>query len=109
MLTNFVIPLTNVPQQFQITLANVNYLMTVKWNDSADAGWVIDFADANTGDPIVANIPMITGDDLLDGLEYLGFQGSLWVYTNTDTFAVPTLDNLGTDSNLYFQTEVTNG
>lgn len=105
---NFVIPVTNVPQQFQITLANVTYQMTCKWNDSiapgCEGGWALDIDDSE-GNPIIHYVPLITGIDLLSGLAYLGINGSLYVYTASDTFAVPTLDNLGMDSNLYFQTE----
>jgi hypothetical protein len=56
--------------------------------------------------PIVACVPFITGADLLDGLEYLGIPGQLIVYTDGDDTAVPTLNNLGTESNLYFLTDV---
>jgi hypothetical protein len=100
----FTIPLTNVPQQFGINIGSGSYLMTVKWNDADDAGWLIDLADGLSTDAIASNIPLITGADLLDGLEYLMIGGggySLIVYTTGDESAVPTLDNLGTDSNLY--------
>lgn len=104
---NYQIPLSNAPQQFEITLGGVDYQLTCKWNDSPEAGWTLDIADS-TGAPIVANVPLITGEDCLAGLEYLGIPGSLWVMTDGDPFAVPTLDNLGKSSNLYFQTEVDN-
>ena len=102
----FLIPLTNIPQTFNINLAGINYQMTCKWNDSADAGWVIDIADENTQTPIAANIPLITGADCLSGLEYLGIQGQLYVYTDGNQYAVPTLTNLGVESNLYFNSAV---
>jgi hypothetical protein len=101
--TNYVIPLLNVPQTFEITLAGTDYLITNKWNDSDYGGWVIDIHDA-TGNNIVANLPLITGTDILNGLSYLGIGGSMYVLTNgSSPFDVPTLDNLGVDSNLYFQ------
>lgn len=106
MTQNFLIPLSNVPQSFQIALGGREYVMTCKWNNAEDAGWVIDFADAVTGESIVANLPLVTGVDILDGLEYLGFEGKLFIYTDGDQFSVPTLDNLGVESNLYFQNEV---
>lgn len=107
--TNFLIPLINEPQSFDITLAGTEYNITSKWNDQPDAGWVLDISDSSDN-PIVCNIPMITGADLLVGLEYLGIEGSLYILTNgADPFDVPTLDNLGTDSNLYFATMVPNG
>lgn len=105
----YTVPLTNVPQTFQISLAGKDYILTCRWNDAVDAGWVLDFADALTNEPIAANIPLITGIDILSGLEYLGFQGQLYVLTDGDDLAIPTLTNLGTESNLYFQTDVSNG
>ena len=102
-MNTFVIPLTNVPQQFQITLATITYVMSCKWNNSPDAGWILDISDA-TGNPIIGNIPLVTGADLLAQLEYLGIGGSLYVNNGTDATAIPTLDNLGSGCLLYFQT-----
>lgn len=101
--TNFLIPLLNVPQTFGINLAGVDYILTNKWNDAPDAGWVLDIADSNSV-PIATNIPLITGADCLEGLEYLGIGGALYILTNgASPFDVPTYTNLGVDSNLYFQ------
>ena len=79
--TPFLIPLTNVPQTFQIVLAGVTYLMTSKWNDDDEGGWVLDISDENDT-PLACNIPLITGADCLSGLEYLGIQGELYVNTS---------------------------
>lgn len=103
----FLIPLQNIPQQFQISLAGVNYILTVKWNASQDAGWEFDLADADTNTPLLAGQPLITGADCLSGLEYLGIGGEFWIYTNGDSNAVPTFTNLGVESNLYFVTAAT--
>jgi hypothetical protein len=109
MLSFFLVPLTNVPQTFQIVLAGITYLMTSKWNDSDDAGWVLDIFDQNDV-PLACNIPLVTGEDCLVGLEYLGIQGNLYVNSSAGSpLAVPTLNNLGVDSNLYFATSVPNG
>jgi hypothetical protein len=108
-MTTFLIPLTNIPQQFNIALAGKEYNLTSKWNDADEAGWVLDIADALTGLPIVCNIPLIVGSDLLSGLEYLGINGSLYVLTDSNKFAVPTFLNLGIESNLYYLTSVANG
>lgn len=105
----FLLPLSNVPQTFQIVLAGITYLMTSKWNDADDSGWVLDIADEND-EPLACNIPLITGADCLEGLDYLGFQGQIYVNTSgTDSTAVPTLDNLGVESFAYFITSVPNG
>jgi len=105
-MTTFILPLTNIPQTFQISLAGKEYVMTSRWNDAPDAGWVIDLSDSNTGLSIASNIPMITGADMLSGLEYLEFNGSMIVFTDGNDDAVPTLQNLGVESNVYFLTEV---
>jgi hypothetical protein len=109
--SQFTIPLTNTPQSFNIELAGNNYTFIVRWNSATDpdgnvTGWVMDIEDQDTQTPIVCNIPFITGADLLEGLEYLGINGSLVAYTNGDQWAVPDLDNLGTNCNLYFYTDV---
>jgi len=43
----------------------------------------------------------------LAGLEYLGFNGELVVFTDGDELMPPTLLNLGVESNVYFQTDLT--
>ncbi len=100
----FLIPLIAAPQSFQIQLAGVNYLLTVKWNAAQDAGWQFDLVNSDTNTPLVAGAPFITGADCLAGLEYLGINGQLWVYTNGEANDVPTFTDLGNESNLYFLT-----
>lgn len=105
--SNYLIPLVNLPQQFTIDLAGITYTLVSKWNDVAQS-WFLDILDS-VQNPIACGIPLITGADLLVGLEYLGIDGSLIVYTNGDPTAVPTLNNLGVDCNLYFQSTAANG
>lgn len=108
-MTTFVVPLQNVPQVFEIALAGKTYIMTCKWNSADDGGWIIDLVNAETGVPVVSNVPLITGADCLEGLEYLGINGKFAVLTDGNQFAVPTLENLGVESNLYFITDVVDG
>ncbi len=98
----FLIPLSNNPQTFQIALGGVNYILTVKWNQSADAGWEFDLTDADTNTPLIFGAPLITGANCLAGLEYLGIGGLFIVETDGNPDAVPTFENLGVNSNLYF-------
>lgn len=105
----YLVPLQNAPISFNIVLAGVQYNITTKWNDQQDGGWAIDIEDLNNV-PIVCNVPLITGADCLSGLEYLGIGGQLWVLTSgSSVLDVPTFDNLGIDSNLYFQTDSASG
>jgi hypothetical protein len=108
-MTNFLIPLINIPQKFAIALGGREYSLTCKWNDSPDGGWVIDLDDATTSESIAANIPLITGADCLEGLEYLGINGKLIVFTDGAELEPPTLLNLGVESNLYYQTDLADG
>lgn len=108
-MADYKLPITNTPQQFEIVLADKTYLLTCKWNAADEAGWQLDFSDATTNEIIVQGIPLVTGVDLLSGLGYLGFQGSLFVYTDGNDFAVPTFENLGVESFLYFKTSVVDG
>lgn len=103
-MATYQIPVTNTPQRFDISLGGVDYTLVCKWNNSQDAGWVLDIYEVASGAAIVANVPLITGADCLSGLEYLGINGKLIVRTDGDETAVPTYENLGVESFLYFET-----
>lgn len=104
----FIVPLENTPQTFDVNLAGVNYTITCKWNDAPEGGWALDFVDTQTNLPIVSYVPIITGANLLVGLEYLGINGQLRAATDGNLDIPPTLDNLGVESFLYFQTDEDN-
>lgn len=102
----FLIPLAPDFQVFDISLGGNNYQITLKWNESDDGGWMMDLADT-TGNSIVSNIPLVTGEDLLSGLEYLGIPGSFYVLTEgSSPLDNPTLANLGQGSDLFFVSAV---
>ena len=97
----FVIPLTNVPQRFTIELAGVAYIIVCKWNGEMPA-WTLDILDEVTSQPLIVNLPLVAGVNLLAQFEHIGIPGRLLVYTDGDEFAPPTLDNLGQEANLYY-------
>jgi len=95
------IPLqTATPQQLTVSLNGVQYQLTVRYN-SQNAAWTLDIADSS-GNAILQGIPMITGADLLEQFAYLGIGGQLICQTDNDVTAVPTFQNLGQTSHLYF-------
>ena len=97
----FEIPLTAIPQLFLITLVGKQYYFKVWWNNTSGT-WVLDIL---LGDKtsLVCGIPLVTGTDLLGQYEYLGNGGNLFVCSNTESpDDLPTFENLGTDSKLYF-------
>lgn len=96
------IPLSGKSQTFQVVILNITYVFTLIWRDAAGE-WVLDIADINSN-PIVQGLPLVTGCDLLGQYTYLGLGFQLWVATDGDPDAVPTYDNLGTQSHLYVVT-----
>ena len=99
-MTTFAIPLANTPQAFSIELVGTTWNLVSKWNDATEAGWVLDWYDAD-GAPVCMNIPLVTGADLAAQYSHLGIPSTLIVFTDGDEFAVPTLENLSVESQLY--------
>jgi len=102
MSTIFEIPLdVGTPQQFVITLSQVDYLLTLRYRNVSEGGWTLDIADTS-GNSIIEGIPLVTGCDLLEQYRHLGFAGALRVQTTNDPDAVPTFENLGAAGKLYW-------
>lgn len=101
----FRIPLANVPQRFNIDLGGLRLSMVSKWNPEAPS-WVLDVFNADTDAPVILNLPLVTGVDLLHQALHLplGAAGSFVVFTDGAQLLPPTLDNLGVEANLYFVT-----
>ncbi|MDR3488822.1 MAG: hypothetical protein P4M05_28455 [Bradyrhizobium sp.] len=100
-LTIYEIPLSPNPQTMSITLAGVVYQLRFHYANVREGGWLLDISD-NLGNPLVCGIPLVTGVDLLAQYAYLGIGGVLFVKSDGDPDAVPTFDDLGVTSHLYF-------
>jgi len=100
----FQIPFSNIPQRFSIELNGTLYHLVNRWNPMNEGGWFIDVYDADE-QPLIMNLPLVTGADLFGQHEYLGMPGALIVYTDGEESAEPTLENLGTESNVWLVTE----
>lgn len=100
MTTPYEIPLSPTPQTFGITLNEIDYNLTFRWNQASQS-WQLDIADANLT-MLVAGLAVITGAGLLGQFSYLGISGQIIVQTTHDTFAVPTYENLGDAGKVYF-------
>jgi len=101
-MTAYEIPLIAAPQTFSVSLSGITYNFTVKWNAIAQL-WMLDISDAD-GNGLAWGLPLLTGQDMLQQFGYLGIGGQLVVQSDYDGFALPTVDNLGTNSHLYFVT-----
>ena len=95
------VPVTAQAQYFTINLNGVSYDVKLAWNLSMQC-WVIDLTYSTTQLPAILGVPLLTGQDLLAQYAYMLFGGQLVVQTDHDSDAMPTLDNLGTLSHLYF-------
>ena len=99
-MTAYALPLSPSPRKFSIFLSGTEYNLTLTW--CAPAGcWILDIADAN-GAPLLTGRPIITGADLLAQFAYVGVYGQLVAQTDNDPGAVPTFDNLGSTSQVYY-------
>jgi hypothetical protein len=103
MTTYFEIPLSPDPQTFVIALGGIEYRLRLTYQDADGGGWVIDLSD-NQGGALVQGIPLVTGADLLEQYQYLGIGGALYVQGSPDPDSVPTFENLGNDSILFWAT-----
>lgn len=103
MTTVLEIPLSPTPQTFPIILSGVQYQLMFKWNNANEAGWLMDIADLN-GNAIVTSLPLVTGENLITQLAYLGIGGAFVIQTDHNADAVPTFTNLGETSHVYYIT-----
>lgn len=97
----FIIPLTNIPQRFTIELSGKAYVVVCKWNGEMPA-WTLDISDEVTNQPLIVNLPLVTGTDLLEQFPHIGIPGELYTTTDGDEYAPPTLENLGQEAHLYY-------
>lgn len=98
----FEIPTSPEPEHFTITLDNVVYTMTLKWNTASNC-WVLDIGDINNV-VILGGIPLVTGCDLLEQFKYMGFGGGLIAQSDEDVAMPPTFQNMGSNGHLYYIT-----
>jgi len=99
-MTAYEIPFSSITEKFSIQLGGVDYVIDVRWN-SESSSWVMDFSTPD-GAGVVYGVSLTTGADLLEQYGYLGINGSLYVQTDHETNAMPTEDNLGQTSHVYF-------
>jgi len=97
------IPLQATPQKLGVTLNSIDYQLTVVWNEQ-NQSWVMDIADSN-GVALACGLPLVTANDLLEQLDYLGIGGQMLIQTDFATTDVPTFQNLGSAGHLYFVTD----
>jgi hypothetical protein len=105
-MSSFQIPLIPKSQKFTISLGGINYKLTLQWN-SGSATWILGIYDKDQN-PIVTGVPLVTGADLLEQLNYLRIGGSdqnkLIVANDDSSLVPPGYSDLGVNGKLYFVT-----
>ncbi|WP_394564537.1 hypothetical protein C1N58_02525 [Pantoea sp. SGAir0180] len=96
------IPLSPDNQQFSTDINGVSYQIRSLWRDSA--GWVVDLMDGS-GAPVVSDIPLVTGTNLLSQYAYLNLGFGLVVVCDDPGQDYPAKTDLGIKSHLLVVTE----
>jgi len=100
MSTFYEIPTQSRPHQSQVTFPDGTvYNLRLIYIFDHDPCWLLDISDA-LGNPILCGVPLVTGADLLGQFAYLGFDVSMYAFTDGDTNAPPAWWNLGTTAHL---------
>lgn len=100
-MTEYIIPLTSVPQSLEVSLAGKDYQFTLRWNSACEGGWVLDIDLPDGAGHVICGIPLVTGTDLLAPYAHLGFGGGLYAYSD-DHDNPPGPDDLGDGVDLLF-------
>lgn len=95
------IPLVAEPQSFDMSIGELSLTISVVWNEELPA-WEMTALNTLTSEFLFNALPLVTGVDLMEQFKHLGIEGKVFVYTNGDADAVPTLTNLGVESHMYY-------
>lgn len=98
------LPITNTPEKFSISLNGTEFVLVSRWNDAPEAGWIVDFYDEDEL-PLIMNVPLILGANLLSQYAYIAVEGLVYVINEEPDFPVPTLNNLGISSFVLYEVE----
>jgi hypothetical protein len=88
------------PQRLAVPLGNTRYTITLRWNRPLGV-WIIDIAD-QAGNPLANGIAAVSGADLVNQLNYLGFDGALLAQSGADLSAPPSYDGLGVTDGIFY-------
>lgn len=96
----FRIPLTNVPQRFEIELGNNDVIIVSRYNNISKC-WFLDILKSSDETPLIMNLQVVAGCDLLSQHKHI-IDGAMVAVTDGDTHANPTYENIGAQANLYY-------
>lgn len=97
----FSVPLAPAqPQRFTVLLSGTRYTLILRWNKPLDV-WVMNIADQK-GNALANGIAVVSGADLVNQLNYLGFPGALLAQSSTDASAPPSYDGLGVTDGIFY-------
>ena len=104
-MTAYTVPTTpRTPKRITIFLSGTEYTLRFTWNSIASC-WILDVSNAS-GEPLLSGVPIVTGADLLEQFQYVGIYGQMIAQTDNDPGAVPTFDNFGDTSHLFYLSDL---
>jgi hypothetical protein len=99
--TAYKVPFTPEALRMEVSLGGVFYIFKTYWNVPMGC-WILDIYD-DVELPMVRGIPLVTGGDLVEQFEYLGFGGMLLIWSTEGPWhALPSFTSLGENTNVYF-------
>jgi hypothetical protein len=99
MTTAYKIPLSNTPQKLSVELGGNTYKITTSYN-TYDRIWYLYLYDSLGA--LLVTIPLVAGLNLLYQHQYLDIRGALAAVCDAHPLDSPSLDDLGSDGNIYF-------
>lgn len=99
---SFELPLNPFPETFSVSINNIPYRGQTRWNSHFKA-WVLSIADGD-GNPLVSNLPLVQGVNLLEQLQYLEICKGLEVTMDSSNTTTPGFSDLGGDAHVYVVT-----
>ena len=101
-MATYKLPLINKSQRLTVQLGAETYILTVDWNALVNL-WFVGIYDSGSS-PLLLNIPLVAGADLLAPQETVGIPGKLLALQDGNGFLPPSYSDLGVTSNVYFVT-----
>lgn len=96
------IPVVPAAQTLRVQMGTAYYRLAFAFVDEAEGGWFLDLAD-DDGRTLLAGIPVLPFQDLLEPHAYHGIGVQLIVYTPGAPQTRPTFAGFGSDSVVIFQ------
>jgi len=102
-MTNFEMNCNANNQRFGITLNGIQYRLQIVWRTFSQC-WVMSILNLD-GTPVISEIPLVAGANLLEQYQHLGFGGELYAFNVDNPEIPPSFSSLGSEGKLFWVAE----